>query len=295
MNLIVKSWILGIILFITSANSEAKETIIWRVLDWPPFYILHGPDKGQGIYDVILNNITAKMPHYHHKKVVMNTQRLLAEFAKKTKVCSASALANTPAILSKVNSFLLPHQLIYHKDDFPSFSLQASISLTRLLKNEKIKLGIATQRYPQIINDIIQKNQTNTNILRQNNYNSLVRMFFRRRFDALIEYPPVINYSKHQLGLSLNSQSIAIKEISSLKYLSVHFACSDSPWGKDVINAIDRLLVQEATSENYLPSRLRWYERNDKDALKTYYLDHYLNDKKTPSLVTKTTEGEFDK
>ncbi|OKY24892.1 hypothetical protein [Thalassotalea sp. PP2-459] len=277
-----KLFLTGIVLTFFHACAQANETITWRIVDWPPFYILQGPDKGQGIYDSLLDQIILQMPSYHHKKVVMNTQRLRREFTKKTKVCSPSALSNTPALLSNTNSFLLPHQLIYHQDDFPSLKYQPSVSLVSILKASDTRIGVATQRYPRVINDILAVHLSDNRVVWQNNYNSLIRMFFRRRFDMLIEYPPVINYAKHMLGLSSNYSTISLDELSSSDYLPVHFACSDNDWGKQVIHRINQLLSQEAKQPNYLAPRLRWYEGEEKIRLTQYYHAHYLDDKKTP-------------
>lgn len=268
-----------LVLILSSWSIQAKDTIYWRVIDWPPFYITHGQDQGRGIYDGLIDQMIAAMPEYHHKKVVMNTQRKLIELKKGSKVCTPSALANTPALLSTANSFLLPHRLIYHSYDYPTFKHLEKVSLDQLLSRADFKLGIASLRYPNAINAVLANHTENKNITVQNNYNSLIKMFFRKRFDGLIEYPPVINYSKKQLNLNIKTSSLQLQEISSQDYLTVHFACPNNEWGKTVIGKINQVLLEETFRANYLDQRLHWYDEQDQKILKYFYQRDYLKDK----------------
>ncbi len=59
----------------------SKETIIWRVTDWPPFYILEGAQKGTGIYDELISMIARNLPEYNHQRVPMNTARARKQWA----------------------------------------------------------------------------------------------------------------------------------------------------------------------------------------------------------------------
>lgn len=274
----------ALLLLFNAFSIQAKETIYWRVIDWPPFYILHGPDKGQGIYDVLIDQMVEALPQYRHKKVEMNTQRILMELQKESTVCTPSALANTPALLSSANSFLLPHRLIYYSDDYPTLRHLDKISLSRLLSRADFKLGVAPKRYPKAINSVLESHKKNKKITIQNNYNSLVKMFFRKRIDGLIEYTPVINYSKRLLNLNVNTSSLALAEISSEDYLTVHFACPNNQWGKKIIEQINQVLSEETTQFNYLYSRLRWYDNQSRKTLMQFYQRDYLKDKSLVSV-----------
>jgi len=67
---------LAIIIFIYSNLAQGKEEVVWRVLDWPPFYILEGQDQDNGLFDNMIQLIIEKMPEYDHKKIVMTTPRV---------------------------------------------------------------------------------------------------------------------------------------------------------------------------------------------------------------------------
>lgn len=273
-------WTVLINLFLSfSSKLSAKEVLLWRVIDWPPFYILYGKDKGQGIYDKLIDKIANALPEYEHRTIVMNTQRVLAELQKGTHVCHPSALSDTKAILSKTNSLLLPHRLIVDKLYNKIGKSQQSVSLNHLLTEQKINVGIANERYNEQLNKILKQHRKKSNLINQNNYNSLVKMFFRNRVEALIEYTPVIAYSKRILNEKMNHTSFAITELSETNYLPVHFACPDNKWGQSVIDKINKVLVEESKDDDYLDFRLKWYDAASRAVLKQYYVDDYLKDK----------------
>jgi len=241
--------------------------------------VLNSIDKGQGIYDLLIDKVSKALPEYEHIQVEMNTQRVLAELQKGAKVCHPSALRETPALLSMSNSFLLPHRIIYDTYDKPELSQLTSVSLEQLLVDNEVKVGIAGERYSALLNKIINQHKDQESLININNYNSLIRMFFRKRIDALIEYPPVITYSKRMLNEAMNNSSIAIAELASTQYLPVYFACPDNEWGQEVIKKINQILINEAQEQNYLAFRLRWYDEKSQKLLKKYYAKDYLKDK----------------
>lgn len=280
LNLLTKFCVIGTLFLSVACHAFNKEVITWRVIDWPPFYILHGQDKGQGVYDILIDKMITAMPEYQHKKVVMNTQRVLMELTKGHHVCHPSALADTPAALSYSNSFLLPQRLIYNTLDQPLWLNQNEISLISLLNDQTFNLGLATNRYPKVLNALIDFNKQKNQLTLQNNYNSLIRMFFRRRINGIIEYPPVITYSQKLFDVNVKTRGLVIKELNNADYFDVHFACPDNEWGKAVIAKINQQLILETKQENYLSFRLKWYDEESRTLLKSYYQKHYLTDKK---------------
>ncbi len=280
MKLSVIKLITWIVLLNIPFSLSAKEVLTWRVIDWPPFYILDGADKGQGLYDQLIKKIADALPEYQHRTMVMNTKRVLAELENGSHVCHPSALGDTIGVLSKTNSLLLPYRIIYDTEDKPEFAQYESIALAAILQDKNYHIGIASDRYSSTLNNILAKHEGENNLINQNNYNSLIRMFFSKRIDALIEYPPVINYSKRLLDNTISNSSIAIQELSASEFLPVYFACPNNEWGKAVIEKINAFLVNESLTEDYLAYRLRWYDEESQKLLKRFYQKNYLLDKR---------------
>ena len=105
-------------------------------------------------------------------------------------------------------------------------------------------------------------------------------MFFRKRIDALIEYPPVITYSKKLYNIKIKYRSLVIQELNNVDYFPVYFACANNEWGKTVINRINQILQKASQTHNYLDFRLKWYDQESQALLKNFYQQDYVSDKK---------------
>ena len=184
-------------LLMLSLASAAKDTVSWRVTDWPPFYILSGEDKGAGLYDKMIAMLSAGMPEYSHKMTQMNTLRWTHEMEKGTKICHPSVLPNTKAILSVANSILLPHRLIVHKNSAGIKSFKQPVTLEKLLGNKKYKGGV-TLRYTAELNNVVEKHLLNKHLFNSPNYKNLISLVLQGKLDYIIEYDPVIAYSAKQ-------------------------------------------------------------------------------------------------
>jgi uncharacterized protein (TIGR02285 family) len=256
----------------------AKEQLIWRVVDWPPFYILHGEDKGKGIYDELISTMIKYLPEYEHLRVVMNTRRALTEMENGKNVCHPSALANTDANLSNINSFLLPYRIIYTANN-ATMKLQSSTSLEELLLNKSLITGISVGRYTNEINTLFRKHGQHDRLVKNNSYDGLIQMLFAGRVDFLVEYPSIITYTKKIHGSNVLTKSLAINELSGEEFLGVYTACPKNEWGKKVINRINKALLKESQHDNFLDYRLKWYDNESKQLLKEHYETTYLLDK----------------
>ena len=282
MNSIVFKIVFFILITFPSFHALTKEQLIWRVIDWPPFYILHGDDKGQGIYDQLISSMINYLPEYEHQRIIMNTRRALTEIQHGKNVCHPSALANTDALLSNINSFLLPYRIIYTVDNTTANAVirqQKSVSLVNLLANKELTVGASIGRYSSEINTLFEKYAQQDKLVKNNNYDGLIQMLLTGRIDFLVEYPPIITYSKKSHGSTALTNSMAITELGDNNFLAVYFACPNNDWGKKVIAQINIALLKESQNNNYLENRLKWYDDESKKILKSHYQSHYLLDK----------------
>jgi len=257
----------------------SKETVTWRVTDWPPFYILEGPDKGKGIYDEIISMISSYMPEYDHITVRMNTSRVRAQWRLGEKVCHPSVLVGeTFNTQSVVNSILLPHRIIIHRDKEKLFS-KDDVVVDQLLANTQLRGGVTLGRYTSVLNNIVEEHKERQHLYKHPNYERLIRMLLSNGLDYIIEYPPIISYTAQQMGLDNPTKSLGIQEIKDSSYISVAVGCTKNAWGRAMINKIDQALKQESQDPNFLESRLRWYDEPSRKILRKLYQDVYFKDK----------------
>ena len=262
----------------SSTSLSSKETIIWRVTDWPPFYILEGAQKGTGIYDELISMIARNLPEYKHKRVAMNTARARKQWSLGENVCHPSVIPENYSIHSVVNSILLPHQVIMHKDKVKLID-KDEVILEELLRNSQFRGGVTLGRYTKQLNNLVDKYKENTHLIKNPTYINLIKMLFVNRIDYIVEYSPIITFRAKQLEQENPTKSLVIQETQDNSKLMVVVGCTNNAWGRIIIDKIDNILKKESKNPDFLEFRLRWYDESSKKILRKFYQDFYFKDK----------------
>jgi len=266
-------------MFLLSNPLLSKETVTWRVTDWPPFYILEGPDKGKGIYDEIISMMSQHIPEYDHVTMRMNTSRVRAQWRLGDNVCHPSVLVGeTINTQSLVNSILLPHRVIAHREQASLLS-KDEVIVDQLLADTRFRGGVTPGRYTSTLNNIVERHKELRHLYKHPNYERLIKMLFSKGLDYIIEYPPIITYTAKQMGLDNPTKSIGIQETKEEPYILVAVGCTKNAWGKAMIDKIDQVLKQESQHPDFLESRLKWYDEASRKILRKLYQDLYFKDK----------------
>ena len=258
--------------------SEVKDEMKWRVISWPPMYIVKGEFKGQGIYDNVIKKLSDNLPQYKHSTIKMNTARVLKDMKNGEKICHPSVLAQSGTSL--MNSILIPHQIIMHKDAFKRLGDVKEYSIKELLNNKKFKGGIVPNRYSTTINEIINNIEDKKHLNINANYESLINLLFKNRIDYIIEYAVVVNFKAKELNKKNLTISLNITDSGQDKFLPVYTKCPENEWGKLLISRINKILIDESKEADFLDSRIKWYNEEDQKSLKSIYKEHYFKDKK---------------
>lgn len=260
----------------TSSLLLAENTVIWREVNWPPFYILKGPDKGKGLYDEMITMLAKNLPEYKHVRSNMTTDRVRMEWGKGVNICHPSVIPDKYSIFSVVNSILLPHRIIVNENNLIGDNI---ISLDELMINSQLKGGVTPGRYKPVLNVIISKYKMREYIVKHPIYENLIKTLFEKRLDYIVEYPPIITYTAKKMGVSNSTRSIIIQESQIKPYLLVAVGCTKNDWGKDMIKKINEILKKEAEDDKFLEFRLRWYDDSSKALLRNIYKSVYFKDK----------------
>lgn len=256
----------------------AQETILWRVTDWPPFYILEGPDKGKGIYDELISMLASHFPQYNHQRISMTTPRVRLEWQKNKKLCHPSVIPGSYSTHSVVNSFLISHRIIFNKSKAHLFEEQA-ISLERLLSDPDFKGGITPGRYSATINALVDRYKDKKHLEKHPVYGNLIKMLLLNRLDYIIEYAVVVRYTAKKMNRENSTKSFPIKETFDKPYIDVIVGCTPNSWGEAFIRKIDAILAMEYRKPDFLEYRLRWYDEEDREMLRRQYQEYYFKDK----------------
>ena len=272
-------WLLFFLLLSYSKILTAKDLVYWRVIDWPPFYILEGEYKGKGLYDEIITLLSKGMPEYTHIRKKMKNDRVRFEIKNGANVCHPSVFSTEVGTLSVVNSILLPHRLIIKKNNRILPTLTEPSSLDKLLANNNVSGGVTTNRYTIKLNKVINKHAHRDHLYNTSDYNVLIKMLLHDRIDYIIEYAPIVSYTTKLKRISNSTTSLGILENQDTPFVLVHVVCPKTDWGRMMIDKINKILITESKQANFLDSRLRWYDSSSKHLLKKYYKEEYFNDK----------------
>lgn len=258
---------------------HAKETVLWRVTDWPPFYILDGPNKGKGLYDQLIAMMAKKMPEYEHKRLVASTDRVRQEWLMGNNICHPSVIPGEYSVHSVMNSILPSHRLIVHESKAHMFKGR-TISLGSLLADKSLRGGITPSRYSGAINEIVDKHVLSGHLTEKQKYKNMVKMVLENRVDYIIEYPVIVDYMARTMGLPNTTRSYRISETESAPFIFVVTGCTPNEWGRKMIERINTILKEEAKNPQFLSQRLHWFDKTDRTDLEEVYEADYFKDKK---------------
>lgn len=249
----------------------AKDTITWRLNDWPPAYILTGPFKGKGVMDEFLKIYIEQLPEYNHKKVEMTLSRFHREAKKGNKVCHVGTFPEEFLEMSIPFYVVLPHQIIIRKDKLHLLKDEEPISLHKLLKNKKLFTAISQGRYGEHINSILDQYRGQMNIVDIPAYSNINEMLLKGRIDYVIEFDVNINYLEKIKNRFDKVVAIDIREVlEKTPYLKVYSGCSKTKWGQQVIEKLNKIILEIRNTPQYYEIMERWYSKKNRKTLRKY-------------------------
>lgn len=266
-----------------SITIHSKETIIWRVTDWPPMYILEGPDKGKGLYDELITMFQKALPEFNHKNVVMNTTRAVRQMDKGDNYCHTSVMMKRVKgkySISKLNSILLAHRIIIRSDKKGLIDNPSIMSIDDLIQNPILKGGLTSFRTHNALKKYEKDKEKLKLMYIEGAYKQMLHVLFLGRVDYTIQYTPVVRYHEKQFKKLGITDYIDIKESLSDPYINVYTACADTEIGRKVISKVDKVIEAERLKKKLEEIQLRWYDEKSKTRLKSYYKKEYELEKK---------------
>lgn len=265
--------------------ASAKERIFWLVRDLPPFTILEGPEKGQGVIDRLLPLLIGQMPEYDHSIVRVNRARGIQMLQDLNSFTCDPTLLWTPERAEYVR-FSMPSLgvlsggLVLRKDSealvAPYLDGQ-QVDLHGLLSKSPLKLGVVAERSYGTQIDAILRQLPDTALSRHYGNDAtanLLQMQQLGRLRMVLGYWPEVRYLVEQQGGALADYRFhPVQGVSRYQFL--HVGCSNSELGREAIAHIDQLLpalrrdvlpalyarwLDPALQEDYLEESKRFFE-----------------------------------
>ncbi|NQU14596.1 MAG: hypothetical protein HQ561_10625 [Desulfobacteraceae bacterium] len=259
------------------ATCEDENVITWLVLDLPPLFLTKGPDKGKGLADRIQDMVADQLEAYRSVRRVANASRIGWELKGDKCVCFAGEFYGNPDYLTSIPTIaMLPHKLIVRKSDIDMYGDAKSVSLDRLLGNKKLVFGTASDRlYGPELDAVLKKHEGAKNIYRRTSVDTLgglLGMMLKGRVDYLVEYPVAVNYAAKKAGVWDQLAILAIEENSDAPPIRGAIRCTDTEWGRKVIEEVNAILRKIRPSEGYRKIVKEWVvpPRRKKEYWKIY-------------------------
>ena len=265
--------------------ASAKERLFWLVRDLPPFTILEGPEKGQGVIDQLLPLLIRQMPEYDHSILRVNRARGIQMLQDPKSFTCDPTLLWTPERAEYVR-FSVPSLgvlsggLVLRKDSealvAPYLDGQ-EVDLLNLLSKTPLKLGVVAERSYGTQIDAILRQLPDTAFSRHYGNDAtanLLQMQQLGRLRMVLGYWPEVRYLVDLQGGALaDYQFHPVKGVNRYQFL--HVGCSDSELGRAAVAHIDQLLptlrrdvlpglyarwLDLALREDYLEESRRFFE-----------------------------------
>lgn len=253
--------------FLLLGFESIAKTVTFLKVDFAPYYIFEGVDKGKGRDEAIINQLKQSLPEYKFKQIFIPSSRALFELQhSKNTTCilslykteqrkqlfyfskqySTIGLAPTIAMLSDVAETIIPKGI-------------TTTSLKDLIFKNNLILGKSTERsYGQHVDKIILNIPQDEIIIRagKDSLQSLTYMLLKKRVDLIIGYPGEHLYL--QSKLKKERQFVQLQITESPKTVLGFIGCNKSKESQVFLEKADISLRKIKTSPEYTALMLRW-------------------------------------
>lgn len=168
-----------------------------------------------------------------------------------------------------------PNRLII----FDSPKLSYNVSLTKLVKEQKLKVGVVAGRsYGKKLDEEIAELQSYLIILP--GYLSaqrLRKMFIQEKLDAIIEYSAVFLTDSN---LDIPSERLSFHQLdTATEFVSGYIACSKSAIGENAIKLFNKALRTEENQKNLIKMNQKEFPKTEHKAIEEAFNKHHNHGK----------------
>ncbi len=254
--------------------SAAEPEVTWYATDFPPLYIVSGPQRGEGYYDLVLKRhlIPGLKGYKHHYVDELPIQRVQMLLDSDPASCQVG-LFKTPererkwAVSEAFLAPIPPGAFVRRSDSARlagALDADGKLSLTKLLDGGKMTVGVRSGRsYGAAADALLKSYDGKPNLFRLTTPDaskSLFQMVSAERVDVVLGYPYEAAYHLAQDKPSANKGLKFYLLGEQTDYVMVHVVCAKSPLGQEVIRKVDALLNQPGMREAILGHYETWLD-----------------------------------
>lgn len=247
---------------------EPVTQINWAINTAPPFHIVAGDYKQQGLCDVLLDTVHRYLPGLKKRSEILPQPRIGRALERSENLCFACMIKKPQgeqgAYYSKSTHIYLPHHIIASaataeriRQHYP-----VPVPLAELLADERFQFGYPAGRRYGVLQPLIegQDSRPGNRLVRSgdNGPEAILQMIDNDRLDYTIDYSIVQRYFELSSGQLL--ELLPIKENHN-QLVPGAIGCSNNAWGRSVIEQINQVMPQIRSDAEFNQSLALWFER----------------------------------
>lgn len=250
-------------LFIKKAKD--KTVVPWAVTDWPPFYIMKGPHKGDGRLDQMKRIVAANSPDMEFKDVYADIGRTIELLKMNKNICTGSLL-KTPerekyAYFTAL-TFQVPHDyvIVTARPELLKGAAEP-VSLRTFLENPQWHGVFPVSRsYGSEVDPLIataaSRNPRVSLVTTSEGYMAILKMVQKKRYDYTVEYEHVARFFNESI---IPDKPLLVKTLKeTLSSPVFYFACTKNDWGRKTVLKVDGVLRKVAGTKDYQNAVESW-------------------------------------
>ncbi len=264
-------FLMAFLVGVVHAAADKNDTVVWHISDFPPAYILSGPNRGQGMGDRRIQIFSKRLPEFHHETILATQARFFEMIKTEPNLCNAGLLKTSEreAVLefsAIPYGVSLPNGLITTRARmamFKSFiNKDGVLRLDDLLAHSKTRIGIIAERsFGKGIDAALKKYPAHRVVVPSSDHLSarLLKLANQDEFDAVVGYPTELRYLTRELGLN-EKDFVFLSVVEESALGKAYIVCSKSPFGKRVMMGINRLLAEESVQNEIAAAYRAWLD-----------------------------------
>lgn len=243
-------------------NVSAKDVIYWQTYHQPPGSIQLGEFKGQGFLDRVLSLVIENLPEYDHAMPMSSLARALSDIESGKHACHPALHASEerkeymyfsqPAMMNAMNA------VIGKSDDILRLENESNEALHHIFTQSTFAL-VKGRAYSGGYDEFVASQVTadQTVFVSSETIDTLFQLVAMGRVDFTIAYPFELQYFLSKQEHTKNRlRTFNVPKTSA--YSVGYIACPKTPWGKEVIEKVDKVLDRIKPTKEYLAAMTSW-------------------------------------
>ncbi|MCC5880575.1 MAG: ABC transporter substrate-binding protein [Idiomarina sp.] len=248
--------------------NDVTRSLQWALNTAPPFHIVDGIYRDQGICDTLMSAVEAALPDYPTERRLMPQTRIGMLFEREVDQCFPCMIyqentASAQTWFSQPTHMYQPHGIIARPDVARQLreTFGEPVPLRKLLADNDFRFGYPAGRQYGTLQPILNayEGDNSYRLIRTGEHatTAILEMILAGRIHYTIDYHSLLRY--HQRTAQGELEFVRIEENEGQIVLGA-IGCTNSEWGRQVISDINHNLSTIQQDPGFMQSLKLWFE-----------------------------------